>query len=50
MTTGENWIVPILSLKIGPAKHDQAVLNLFLKQGMAGLDLKNMISYIVYGP
>lgn len=48
---GENWIVPMdrpsLSLKIGPTKHDQALLNLFLKQGMAGLDLKNMMSFIV---
>jgi hypothetical protein len=47
---GENWTVPMdrpsISLKIGPTRHDEALLNLFLKQGMAGLELKNMMSYI----
>lgn len=34
------------SLKLGPTPDDELVLNLFLGQGLAGLDLNNMIAFL----
>lgn len=45
----KKWFVPdtpSLSLKIGPHPEDELILRLFLTQGLAGLDLKNMIAFL----
>lgn len=42
------WIVPNLqseSLKMGPGPDDLLILNLFLKEGLSGLNLMNMMAY-----
>lgn len=48
-----NWVVSgegSESLEIGPAAGDQLLLNLFLKQGLTGLDLSNMLAYLKFNP
>lgn len=45
-----DWIVPMdvksESLNMGPQEGDVILLNLFLGQGLCGLDLSNMLSYL----
>jgi len=47
---GEMWTVDLKarseSLKIGPQLMDQIVLNLFLRQGLAGLQLNNAFALL----